>query len=169
MFIDGKVNSYEDTNDGSIRMEDIEQLVKQKQWLAQDRFDFSPNKGCKVGENIFDRYKFQVCKFTLFEYLLTHLDNSDLCKAFDWFESNRLRSMFKQHFHKSEPEPEYATTNIVYQYLDCLLCEREGGHIGRDIPSIRSELAWYGRSFPEISSEHLITEFEKSGITLDQN
>lgn len=147
-------------------MEDIEEHVKREQWLAKDRFDFSLGKGCKVGINIFEQYKFRVAQFTQFEQLLTQLDNTTLCKAFDWFESERLRVLLKEHFHKTK-EPRYVTEIIVYRYIDCLLLERENTTSSNDIPSVRSEIASYARSFPKIASEQLIAEFEKSGILLN--
>ncbi|MFC5079596.1 hypothetical protein VTH8203_03989 [Vibrio thalassae] len=146
-------------------MEDIEKLLKKEQWLAKDRFNFTDGQGVKVGANIFDQYKFQVCKFTLFESLLCELDNDNLCIAFDHFESNRLRTALTDHFNKTQT-PLYAVEQVVYLYLETLLLERVKRDPIHDIPSVRTEIAMYARMYPNMDSNVLISEFSKSDVQI---
>lgn len=146
-------------------MQDIENLIKKEQWLAKDRFKFCEGHGVKVGKNIFDFYKFKVCKFTLFECLLCKLDNDSLCVAFDHFEANRLRVAFNDHFNKTET-PLYAVEQVVYLYLETLLLERVKRAPSHDIPSVRSEIAMYARMFPNLDSNVLVSEFSKSDVRI---
>ncbi|MDN2484009.1 hypothetical protein [Vibrio agarivorans] len=146
-------------------MQDIEEMIKKEQWLAKDRFKFTDGQGVKVGSNIFDQYKFQVCKFTLFESMLCRLDNHSLCKAFDHFEANRLRVAFNNHFNKTQT-PLYAVEQVVYLYLETLLLERVKRDSSHDIPSVRSEVAMYARMYPNMDSNVLTSEFAKSEVKI---
>ncbi|MDD9176029.1 hypothetical protein PVK62_07895 [Aliivibrio sp. S3MY1] len=146
-------------------MEDIKALIKKEQWLAKDRFDFSEKEGVEEGINIFDNYKFTVCKFTLFENLLTNLDNDSLCLAYDYFEAERLRRCFNDHFNKTKT-PINAVEKIVYIYIETLLGERVRRTFTSDIPSIRSEIATYAKMFEHMDSSTLISEFRKSGVQI---
>jgi len=146
-------------------MDNIEELVKKEQWLAKDRFKFSEGQGVELGANIFDQFKFRVCKFTLFESLLCKLDNENLCKAFDYFESNRLRAALTDHFNKTKT-PVYAVEQVVYLYLESLLLERVKRDPVHDIPSVRSEVAMYARMYPNMDSNVLISEFSKSDVPI---
>ncbi|MBF4374404.1 hypothetical protein [Vibrio anguillarum] len=146
-------------------MEDIEQLIKKEQWLAKDRFDFSQKQGVQVGVNIFDKFKFQACKFTLFESLLSKLDNDSLCQAFDYFERERLRVCFQDHFNKTKT-PINVVEKIVYLYVKALLIERVKRDVASDIPSVRSEIDMYARTFPNLDSNVLISEFRKSEVQI---
>lgn len=146
-------------------MDDIEKLVKKEQWLAKDRFKFVEGQGAQLGANIFDQYKFGTCKFTLFESLLCKLDNDNLCKAFDHFEGNRLRTALRDHFNNTK-SPVYASEQVVYLYLETLLLERVKRDPVHDIPSVRSEVAMYARMYPNINSNVLINEFSKSNVQI---
>lgn len=146
-------------------MENIEELVKKKQWLAKERFKFTEGQGVEVGEKFFDQYKFQVCKFTHFESVLCELDNDSLCIAFDHFESNRLRAALTDHFNKTQT-PRYAVEQVVYLYLETLLLERVKRDPIHDIPSVRSEIDMYARMYPNMDSTVLISEFSKSDVQI---
>ncbi|MCY9870437.1 hypothetical protein [Vibrio barjaei] len=146
-------------------MQDIEQLIKKEQWLAGDRFKFNTEQGVEVGLDIFQLYQFNVSRFSLFESLLSKLDNKSLCQAFDYFEANRLRTIFNDHFHKTDT-PQNPAHKVAHLYLQTLLRERANKDQSNDIPSVRSEIAMYGRMFPTLDSDLLINALTQANVIL---
>ncbi|PKF48620.1 hypothetical protein [Enterovibrio nigricans] len=114
-------------------------------------------KDCVKGEPIFDKYKFQVCRFTEFESRLVQLNDQELCHVADFLHLQYLES----RFNRSQL---YADHVITKMYVDTLLMSR--AHRVPAIADTRSEIAGYSRMFPELNSEHLAAVVEASGVRL---
>lgn len=114
------------------------------------------SRGVGVGVNIFDRYRFKVCRFTDFESRLVLMDNDSLCEALDYFLAVR----------HAETDA-YADQEIIITYLECLLSLRVHEHTDTHcIPEWRSDIAHFYRCFPYLDSSLLANCFSNSGVAL---
>ncbi|WP_318493287.1 hypothetical protein [Photobacterium leiognathi] len=132
---------------------EIEQYVEANHFLAKDRYIFT-DQGVDVGTNIFHRFKFSVCKYTLFENFITKLDNESLLNMYDSLEKKRHIHRLKQHYKIQSSL--HLKHEIISLYLKVLLDERSRKHSSIDVPATRFDIANFARMAPEITSEELI-------------